>query len=187
MVVVVGRRRRATYGRIAIAAKGSKKDTCTIPANMAVNLRLRQDDTLKIVPLGEKEEEGERSGDLLLITKSKPASVASATFSPIEDSLAALKSSESGDEISDEEIMDRFVKPYTGDESGAFLKKGSNLILRDDNGKSLEFIVTHVDLDDGAVADDDSPGKKLNRIVIRCALKSGLFSNVLLSTVSRKQ
>jgi hypothetical protein len=155
VVVVVGRRRRGTYGRVSI---GGKKGSCTLSANLAANLRLRQDDKLKIVPLEAKQEEEERSGDLLLVTGSKPADITSATFSPIDDSLAALESGEGGDEISDEEIMDRFIRPYTEDPSGAMLKKGHILTLRDENGKSLAVMVSHVDLD-GAPEKEETAGK----------------------------
>lgn len=144
VVVVVGRRRRGTYGRVSI---GGKKGTCSLSANMASNLRLRQDDKLKVVPLEAKQEVEERSGDLLLVTTAKPAAITSATFSPIDDSLASLVSNEGGDEISDEEIMDRFVRPYTEDPSGAVLKKGHILTLRDENGKALEMMVSHLRLD----------------------------------------
>ena len=142
--MVVGRRRRGTYGRVSI---GGKKGSCSLSANMAANLRLRQDDKLKIVPLEAKQGEEERSGDLLLITSSEPAPVNAATFSPIEDSLAALEAAEGGDEISDEEIMERFIRPYTEGDADGLIKKGHILTLRDDNGKMLEVMVSHLDVE----------------------------------------
>lgn len=144
VVVVVGRRRRGTYGRVSI---GGKKGSCSLSANMAANLRLRQDDKLKIIPLEAKQDEEERSGDLLLVTSPKASKISSATFSPLEDSIAALEAGEGGDEISDEELMDRFVRPYTEDPSGALLKKGHILTLRDENGKMLEVMVSHMDVE----------------------------------------
>jgi hypothetical protein len=157
VVVVVGRRRRATYGHVAV--KAGKKDLCTMSTNMAANLRLRQDDKLKIVPLQAKAEEGEeRAGDLTLVTSAKPAAVLSATFAPIEDSIAALQSNEGGDEISDEEIMERFVRPYTEDAGNALIKKGHLLKLRDENGKILEVMVSHMDLE-GVPEKEEETGK----------------------------
>lgn len=145
------------YGRVAVGKKGSKNDACTVSANLASNLRLRQDDALKIVPLQSESHEGEdRSGDLLLVKTEKPANVESVTFAPIEDSIAALEASEGGDEISDEEIMERFIQPYTEDiDGGALVKKGHVLTLRDENGKKLEVMVSHVDLEGASAKEDE--------------------------------
>lgn len=146
VVVVIGRRRRATYATVAVDKK--PVTSCTISENLASNLRLRQDDKIKVVPLSSDDAVlGERSGDLLLIA-SPPSVAKSITFSPVEDSWNNLISTEGGDDISDEEIMERFVKPFL-DESGAVLKKGHTLKLRDENDKLLEMIVTHMDIGQG--------------------------------------
>lgn len=151
VVVLVGRRRHATYVTVEISAKaGGKKTMCTMSQNTASNLRLRQDDKVKVVALQKSfEDEGasERSGDLLLVQK-QPAMIKSVTFSPVEDSLAALTAVEGGDEISDAELQARFLTPYLeGSATAAVLKQGHLIAIRDDNGKRLEFYVSHIDVD----------------------------------------
>lgn len=139
---MVGRRRHAAYGKVAIG--GDKKTTCSMSQNMAANLRLRQDDKVK-VELIRSDEEGERSGDLILLEK-QPATIVSLTLSPVEDSLNALVAAEGGDMLEDSEIQARFVVPYL--EGGdAMLKKDHLLRLRDENGKRLEFYVTQMILE----------------------------------------
>lgn len=158
VVVVIGRRRRAAYGIVQIA-KG-KKTSCTVSQNMAVNLRIRQDDKVKVVPLAKADHTEERSGDLVLLNVAKPAVVKSVTFAPIEDSLNSLQASEGGDDIAEEEIMERFVGPYTQDRENLVMKKGNLLTLRDDNGKKLEFMVSHVEVEGAADAKEESSGKQ---------------------------
>lgn len=155
VVVVIGRRRHAAYGRVRIA-KG-KKVTVTVSQNLASNLRIRQDDKVKLVPLAGSDHE-DRSGDLILLEVDTPAVVAAATFSPLEDSLNALESSEGGDEIAEEELMERFVTPYTQDRSNVLIKRGNVLTLRDDNGKKLDFMITHVDVAGGPETQENTAG-----------------------------
>jgi len=143
VVAVIGRRRRAGYGRVSIA-KG-KKSVCTISENLAKNLRLRKGDTLKVALLGEKVE-GTHSGDMVLLDSSSAPKISSVTLSPVEDSLVSLEAMEGGDEIPDEEIQARFVTPYL-ESSNGFLKRGHILLLKDENDKKLEFIVGHVDIE----------------------------------------
>lgn len=160
MVVLVGRRRKASYATVSVAKK-AKKGVAKLSANLAANLKLRTDDKVKVVALGGDDEVGDnssRSGDLLLLTKSEVPSVHSVTFSPIEDSLQALVAAEGGDEIPDEEIQARFVQPYLEDMDGAVLKQGHVIRLMDDNGKKLEFMVSHVDLA-GEDAEKEAEGK----------------------------
>jgi len=85
----------------------------------------------------------------------------SVTFAPIRDSLHTLELKErGGDEFSDEEISERFVVPYlimeeddgNDGNSVVVLREGHTLVLKDDNGVSLEFMVSHLDL----VGDDDN-------------------------------
>lgn len=155
VVVLVGRRRHAAYGRVAIDSKkvgkkGSSSSVVTVSQNTAANLRLRQDDKVKVEPLQtDKEDAGDRSGDLLLVQQ-QPVNVASVTLSPVEDSLNALVASEGGDTIDDSEILGRFVEPYLeikGEGNDAMLKQNHLLTLRDENGKKLEFYVTRVALE----------------------------------------
>lgn len=169
MVVLVGRRRRASYATIAVldapskqASSSKSKSTklhCVVPENLAKNLRLRQDDAVKVVPLGkggggatdDAEDDdptapSERSGDLVLLDSSKVPVVTSVTLSPLTDSLEALQASEGG-EFSDEELQDRFVKLYTEGATKALFKRGHILTLLDENGRHLDFVVSHVELE----------------------------------------
>eukprot|EP00977_Amphora_coffeiformis_P024608 scaffold16412_cov171-Amphora_coffeaeformis.AAC.5 len=146
IVVLIGRRRKASYATVSVAKK-AKKEVCKVSANLAANLKLRSEDKLKVVPLAVAGDAAEsRSGDLLLLNKPDVPSVESVTFSPIEDSLQNLIAAEGGDEIPDEEIQARFVQPYLEDMGGAVLKQGHVIRLMDENGKKLEFMVSHVDL-----------------------------------------
>ena len=71
MFIVLQRRKKMT------------KTGCKIPFNMAKNLRLRNDDKLKLAVLekDDSEEKDNRSGDLLLLTQTEVPSVNSVTFS----------------------------------------------------------------------------------------------------------
>lgn len=155
-VVLVGRRRRASYAKVAVQKLKSKKAAQMSP-NLATNLRLRQDDTVKIVPLKHADEAEARSGDLVLLKVKAVPTATSVTFSPIQDSLDGLVASEGGDEISDEEITERFIKPYT-EATGGFVKSNSVLTLMDENGKKLDFIVTHVDVGGGGEKEEAAKG-----------------------------
>lgn len=139
---MVGRRRRAAYGRVSVAK--SKKTACTISENLAKNLRLRKGDKMKVVPLSEEKGEGSTSGDMVLLDNSSAPKVSSVTLSPIDDSLTSLEAMEGGDEIPDEELLSRFVTPYLESSSG-LLKRGHILLLKDENGRKLEFIVSHLE------------------------------------------
>lgn len=146
-VVVIGRRRKAAYAVVNVAKKGaSKKGACKVSANLAQNLKIRNDDKIKIVPLEADVANESRSGDLLLLVKAEVPTVESVTFSPIEDSLMALVAAEGGDDIPDEEIQARFVQPYLEDPKGAVIKQGHVVKLIDENGKRLEFIVSHMEV-----------------------------------------
>lgn len=162
VVRIIGRRRRASYAVVNVA-KGSK-GSISLSFNLANNLRVRSTDKVKVVPLEEDSAE-ENSGDMALLT-SQPTLAHSVTFSPVKDSLHSLELSEGGDEIPEEELIERFVKPYLDVDGAAVLKKGHTIVLRDDNNKSLEFTVTHLDTegdvndeDEADVAEDD--GKRI--------------------------
>ena len=158
VVVVVGRRRRATYALVNVDK--TKRDTCVVPKNMAKNLRLRNTDKLKVIPLGSQEDDS-RHGDMILLKYSVPPKVSSVTFSPVEDSLNSLVAREGGDGLSDEEIMERFVTPYLNlAESTGLIKRNSIISIADDNGKKLEFMVTHVELEDAS-----SEGKRMKQLL----------------------
>lgn len=146
--MLVGRRRHAAYAKVEVSKIG-KKSSCLVSQNMAYNLRLRQDDKVKLVvheKSFEEEKVSERSGDLLLLQK-QPSLMQSITFSPVEDSLSSLVALEGGDEIADSEILARFVTPYLENCAGAVLKQGHLLVLRDENGRRLEFYISHISFD----------------------------------------
>jgi len=151
IVAIVGRRRRASYGIVAVTKMSTSK--ASISYNMASNLRLRENEKLKIVPIQEgAEEQEERSGDMILLAK-KPDVVASVTFAPVEDSYNTLVASEGGDDIEDEELKERFVDNYLNMDAGGdiVIKEGNIVSIRDENGKTLEFIISHV----GGEEDDE--------------------------------
>ena len=154
VVLVIGRRRRAAYARVAIDKKTKKSGSCGVRPNLAANLRLRQDDKVKVEPLKENSDaDDERSGDLLLLQK-EPQAIASVTFSPVEDSLQALVASEGGDMLDDAEIQARFVTPYLESGGDALLKQDHMLTLRDENNKKLEFYVSHIQLEGADEAEE---------------------------------
>lgn len=145
VVGIVGRRRRATYGLVSIKKTGLSN--ASISYNMATNLRLRDGDKVKIVPIEEGVENKEdRSGDMVLLTQN-PNVVSSVTFSPVEDSYNNLVASEGGDDIEDEELKERFVDNYLNMDEGAdaiIMKEGNVISMADENGKVLDFIVSHI-------------------------------------------
>jgi transitional endoplasmic reticulum ATPase len=143
-ILLIGRRRRASYARVAISK--SKNGVCGVSQNMAANLRLRNGDKVKAVPLGDSLDET-HSGDMALLSHAAPPKIAAVTFSPVEDSLQNLSAREGGDDISDEHIMERFIKPYLANDATVLIKKDHLLALVDDNGKRLEVMVTHVELE----------------------------------------
>lgn len=148
-VGLVGRRRRVTYAVIEVNAKKSPKNECSVSNNVASMIRIREGDTIKIVPLGRSNETivyetGEMQ--LLSIQSERPKRVSSITIAPISDSILALEKSETGgDEIDDNEIISRFISPYF--ESGGIVKAGTTLHLVDENGKKLDVQVIQVELE----------------------------------------
>lgn len=143
-VALVGRRRRAAYGRINVGE--TKKSILTISMNAAKNLRLRKGDKAKIVALNGKMEEGTHSGDMVLLDVTEPAKIASITLSPIDDSMSTLSAIEGGDEIPEEDLIARFITPYFESQK-ALLKKGQVLELMDDSGRRLELMVSDIQLE----------------------------------------
>ena len=156
IVAIIGRRRRVSYATVKVSKMSS--GSVGVKYNLAMNLRIRDTDQVKIVPLGSAEgddKDAYGTGDMALIT-STPAVAAGVTFSPVKDSLHSLELSEGGDELSEDEIMERFVTPYLNMEGGdVVLKKGHTLVLMDDNRVSLEFTVTHLDME-GDVEDEEA-------------------------------
>ncbi len=161
VVGIIGRRRRASYAVVNVA-KGSK-GSIKLSFNLANNLRVRGTDKVKVVPLEEDSSE-ESSGDMALLT-TQPSVAHLVTFSPVKDSLNSLELSEGGDEIAEDELIERFVKPYLDVDGSAVLKQGHTITLRDDNNKSLDFTVTYLDTkgdveDEEEVDEAEEDGKK---------------------------
>mmetsp|Transcript_20294 Transcript_20294/g.49752 ORF Transcript_20294/g.49752 Transcript_20294/m.49752 type:complete len:896 (+) Transcript_20294:96-2783(+) len=150
VVVVIGRRRKAAYGRVSIS-KG-RKSICTVSENLAKNLRLRKGDKLKVMSLTGDEES--RSGDMILLEHSSAPKITSVTLAPVDDSLSTLEAMEGGDEIADEDIKSRFLDPYLESADG-LLKRGHILLLKDENGRKLEFIVTHMEIEGQTAAENE--------------------------------
>merc|ERR1719343_1375330 len=144
IVAVIGRRRTATYGRVTVHKKKRlSASSCTVSENLAKNLRVHKGDKVKVVPLREENtsDEGGHSGELLLVDTDSAPTIESITLSPIEDSLWSLEAQEGGDSISDDNISERFIAPYLED-TGGLLKSGQVLLMRDENGRKLEFLVS---------------------------------------------
>ena len=165
IVAIVGRRRRASYVKVNVVKMSS--DGVKLCWNLATNLRVRDTDKVKIVALqsGSEEDKLYGSGDMALLN-TQPAVAYSVTFSPVKDSLHSLELSEGGDELSDDEIMERFVTPYLNleEDSEAIVKVGHTLVLMDGNKKSLAFTVSHLDMAREADSDNEeevgSKGKR---------------------------
>lgn len=156
IVAIVGRRRRASYVKVNVVKMSS--DGVKLCWNLATNLRVRDTDKVKIVALqsGSEEDKLYGSGDMALLN-TQPAVAYSVTFSPVKDSLHSLELSEGGDELSDDEIMERFVTPYLNleEDSEAIVKVGHTLVLMDGNKKSLAFTVSHLDMAGEADSDNE--------------------------------
>jgi len=174
VVAIVGRRRKANHAIVSVAprkqkaAGGVSVSGCALAYNLANNLRVRDGDTVKVVPLEKGVVEGkqEHSGQMLLLTHSPNESVSSVTFSPVEDSLTSLVNGEGGDDIDDAELMERFVQPYfdvnnEGDDEqqNIVLKEGNIILMRDQNGRGLEFIITGL-VDEDTEEDVDVSGNE---------------------------
>ena len=162
IVAIIGRRRRVSYGTVQVSKM--KNGSVKLSNNLANNLRVMDTDKVKIVPLNTSDN-GEENESESYTLGNPPTDIAhSVTFAPIRDSLHTLELKErGGDEFSDEEISERFVVPYLNmDEddgndgnSNVVLREGHTLVLKDDNGVSLEFMVSHLDLV-GDDADSDN-------------------------------
>ena len=159
VVAVIGRRRRASYGKVHIVAKGLKSGNVKIGTNLATNLRIRDTDTVKIVSLHSSSDDDSESYTL----GAPPTQLASSiTLSPIVDSLHTLSLRErDGDEFSDTELTERFVLPYLNSEEDGecIMKEGHTLTLKDDNGVALDFMVGYLDMSEGSDDEEEEAEK----------------------------
>ena len=174
LVAVIGRRRRASYGKVQVTKLSSGK--VKMSSNLASNLRVMDTDTVKIIPLSDDTENNESEAYTLGTPPTNNAAY-SVTFAPIKDALHNLELKErGGDEYTDEELVERFVAPYLnldddgdGEESGGvILKEGHVVVLKDDNGVGLEFMISHLDLigEDDSDADEEVQKGKLISLVL---------------------
>ena len=154
VVAIIGRRRTACYGRVSVQKKKIASSKCKVSENLAKTLRLRKGDAVKVVALTDDSasDGNAHSGELLIVESDSAPVVESVTLSPIDDSLASLESLEGGDTISDEDMHERFLAPYF-EESGGLLKSGQVLLIKDENGRKMEFLVSNV-MVEGAASDE---------------------------------
>jgi transitional endoplasmic reticulum ATPase len=177
IVAVIGRRRTATYGRVLVQKKKKVSSaTVTLSESLAKNIRLRKGDMVKIVALTDEgtSDEDAHSGELSLVDSASAPIVESVTFSPVEDSLVSLEALEGGDSISDEDINIRFVAPYL-EESGGLLKTGQLLLLRDEDGRKLELLVTNVMIE-GAGSSEKEKQESSDEENVEEAIVAGEFT-----------
>jgi hypothetical protein len=174
VVAVIGKRRRASYARVVVISDkeggsgggGGGGNKAKIGRNLASNLRIRDDDKLRIVTLddlasmGEDDDDEHCDGAGSYGLGPRPTAVASSvTFHPLKDSAS------SSDEAGDDELSERFVRPYldssASDEDGAvaLLRQGHVLSLVDESGVVMEFSVGHLDVEGGS--DDDEKGENM--------------------------
>lgn len=157
VVALIGRRRRAVLARTRIVKK-QPSQIVHVSANWASHLRLRQDDAVKVVPLQFADHTESRTGDLVLLQLSENIPrIQTVTLSPIQDSVDALPN---GEDMEDDELLQRFVQPYMAAQGGGILKLGHVLTLMDEGGKKLDFVVSHVELEQQPTSGTLKPGKK---------------------------
>jgi len=148
VVAVIGKRRRVSYAFVNVLSKKKKKKYAGVSATLSTNLRIRNGDAIKIVPLGRELQEGEelkRSGDMKLLTVETAPTALSVTMAPVEDSIQNLQAAENdGDEFSDDELSKRFILPYLEGGRG-IVKLGHLVAMKDENGKTLEFLVSSIE------------------------------------------
>eukprot|EP00592_Proboscia_alata_P002300 CAMPEP_0194370118 /NCGR_PEP_ID=MMETSP0174-20130528/18435_1 /TAXON_ID=216777 /ORGANISM="Proboscia alata, Strain PI-D3" /LENGTH=930 /DNA_ID=CAMNT_0039147413 /DNA_START=130 /DNA_END=2922 /DNA_ORIENTATION=- len=148
VVAVIGKRRRVSYAFVNVLSKKKKKKYAGVSATLSTNLRIRNGDAIKIVPLGRELQEGEelkRSGDMKLLTVETAPTALSVTMAPVEDSIQNLQAAENdGDEFSDDELCKRFILPYLEGGRG-IVKLGHLVAMKDENGKTLEFLVSSIE------------------------------------------
>jgi hypothetical protein len=113
---------------VKISSK-SKANTVTLSRNLAHNLKLDTGDTIKILP--------SQSDD------SKPEPASAVGLSPTEESLNRLESLNGGDELTEDDLTERFIQPYLESGNGN-LQVGHLLTLRDVDGKTCEFVVNSI-------------------------------------------
>merc|ERR1711862_386503 len=162
IVCIVGRRRSVTMVNIGIMkSKNKNNNKCQLSKTLAKNIQIRESDVLKIIPFSsssssssdddkqddDNDEKPERSGDYLLLNYNKKdiKNIINVRLSPIQESLDALNYD---DDIDDDDIlMDRFIIPYIDNNNynNIIWKKGHVLTMKDDNHKSLDFLIVDID------------------------------------------
>ena len=101
----------------------SSSSSATLSSNLAYNLAVSYNDKIKVVPS----------------TQTLPTAT-SAVLSPTFDSLSNLEVLNGGDDVTEDDLLSRFVVPYLSSGSGS-LRKGAVITMYDDQGITCEFVV----------------------------------------------
>lgn len=180
LVGIMGKRRRCAYVKVNILQTDRTTTTTTtttssssaviIGRNLANNLRIRNDDKVRIISVNEIEEnenedQQQQNGSYGL--GKRPTIVAkTVTFHPIKDTMSN-NVDDYDDDVSNEELISRFITPYLESSSAddvdndenenvmAIMKEGHVLSLTDDNGNVMEFTIGKLDVDHDENNEDD--------------------------------
>jgi hypothetical protein len=189
LVAIIGKRRRCAYVKVNILTTNKTTTTGMIPKssssiqlgrNLANNLHIRNDDKVRILSINEieqqQEEEDQRQQESTTSSSSgsyglgkRPTNVAKTiTLHPIKDTLSNVNNDD--EEVSDEELIVRFITPYLdsssttdfininndeNNENVAIMKEGHVLTLTDENGIVMEFTIGKLDIHDDNEDDND--------------------------------
>jgi len=140
VVLVIGRRRRAAHLRVAVRKGGTG---ARLSASCGRSLRVSSGDRVRVVvdPTGGPEED-----HLYGYAGPAPAGVAEVSFAPVEDSLTTYERTyHGGDDVAEEELLARFVRPYVEGRDGEMgaVRSGDVVRMAEDghDGRVVEFVV----------------------------------------------
>ena len=171
LAAIMGKRRRCAYVKVNILQTDRTTTTKSSSAviigrNLANNLRIRNDDKVRIISVNEIEEneneDQQRQNGSYGLGKRPTIVAKTVTFRPIKDTM-----SNDDDDVSNEELISRFISPYlessstddvVNDENEsvmAIMKEGHVLSLTDDNGNVMEFTIGKLDVDHDENNEDD--------------------------------
>lgn len=174
LVAIIGKRRRCAYVKVNILTDKTtttKLSSVKIGRNLANNLHIRNDDKVRLISINEIEEneaqqqqqqqkESSTTGSGSYGLGKRPTIVAKiVTLHPIKDTMSNVDD----DDVSDEELISRFITPYLdsstddvdNDEDVAIMKEGHVLTLTDENGSVMEFTIGKLDIDHDENDDDE--------------------------------
>mmetsp|Transcript_24491 Transcript_24491/g.55935 ORF Transcript_24491/g.55935 Transcript_24491/m.55935 type:complete len:904 (-) Transcript_24491:224-2935(-) len=142
VVLVIGRRRLTNYFTVAVEKRCAG---ASLSANAAYNLRVTAGDRVKLVVPGADAEE---DGPTYDYAGEAPLEIKEVIFAPVEDSVATYERMHNGgDELDDEEVLEKFVRPYMEEEG--ILRAGMIVKMAEggDNagsGRTVEFLVKSI-------------------------------------------